>query len=154
MTYTCDVIERKAQPTLGIRMRCGVQDLQKKIPESYKALFEYLEQTGQEMAGAPYAAYFNMDMQNLDVEAGVPVAMKLPGKGDIQPGEVSAGKAAACTHVGPYGTLPAAYEALGRWMAQQKLEGDGTTYEIYLNDPQEVSPEELETQIVMPLKRK
>ncbi len=152
MTYTCEVIERKAQPTLGIRMRCAVQDLQKKIPESYKALFDYLSQSGQEMAGAPYAAYFNMDMQNLDVEAGVPVTKKLPGKGDIQPGQISAGKAAAVTHVGPYDKLQAAYEALGRWMAEHKLEGDGTSYEIYLNDPMEVAPDALETQIVMPLK--
>jgi len=154
MAIKCELIERPAQTTLTIRTRSAVQDLPKVLPQCYKSIGEYLGQIGQAPGGPPFVAYYNMDMQNLDIEVGMPVAGKLPGKGDIQPSSMPAGKAAACVVVGPYSDLPKGYEALGEWMKAQGLEMTGACYEVYLNDPMEVPPEALETQIVMPVKGK
>jgi effector-binding domain-containing protein len=93
-----------------------------------------------------------MDMQDLDVEIGFPVSGSLPGKGEIQPGEIPGGKAATCLHVGPYTEVGPAYEALMQWIMENGFEATGVAYEMHLNDPAQTPPEELKTQIVFPMK--
>jgi effector-binding domain-containing protein len=39
-----------------------------------------------------------------------------------------------------------------QWMAEQGYEGTGVSYELYLNDPTETPPAELQTQIIFPVK--
>jgi effector-binding domain-containing protein len=152
MTYTCALIDRPAQPVLSIRTHTAVKNLPALVGQSYGAIAQYLGQLGQAPAGAPFAAYYNMDMENLDVEIGFPVATRLPGQGNIQPSEIPGGKAGACLYTGPYDKMPPAYEALTAWMKAQGHEATGVAYEIYLNDPQQVPPEAIQTQIVFPIK--
>ena len=52
---------------------------------------------------------------------------------------------ATCLHVGPYSEVGPAYEAHGHV-------GTGVIYELYLNDPAHIPPEQLQTRIVFPLK--
>ena len=151
MSYQCELIDRSIQPVLSIRARAAVQNLPGVMGQAYGAIGEYLGRMGWQPAGAPFVAYYNMDMQNLDIEIGYPVAQKLTGQGNIQPSMVAGGKAAACLHVGPYATMPAAYQALMEWMGAKGYEGT-ICYEVYLNDPAQTPPEALQTQIVFLLK--
>jgi effector-binding domain-containing protein len=151
MSYKCELIERTAQPALSIRTRGAVQDLPAILGRSLGAIGAYLGRMGQMPSGAPYVAYHNEDMQNLDLEIGFPVAKKMPGQGEIQAAEIPGGKAAACLHVGPYDKVKPAYEALGQFMQSQGYQGTGVCYEIYLNDPQQTPPEKLQTQILFPI---
>ncbi len=152
MSYKCELVVRPAQPVLSIRARGSVKDLPSILGKSYGAIGAYLGRLGQQPSGAPFVAYYNSDMQNLDLEIGFPVAKKLSGQGEIQPGEIPAGNAAGCLHVGPYDKVQAAYQALGEWMQAKGYEGTGVCYEIYLNDPQHTPPESLQTQILFPIK--
>ena len=152
MSYQCELKEWSAQPTLAVRTRTAVQDLSRVMGETYGAIAQYLGELGEYPAGPPFAAYHNMDMQDLDVEIGFPVARELPGRGDIQAGEIAGGKAATCLYTGPYEDIGQPYEALSQWMEENGYEPTGVAYEMYLNDPQETPPEELQTQIVFPLK--
>ena len=104
-----------------------------------------------EPAGPPFTAYFNMDMDDLDVEIGFPVPVSLPGKGDIQASEVPEGKAATCLYTGPYSDIGQGYEALTAWINEHGYQPTGVAYEFYLNDPNITPPPELMTQIVFPL---
>jgi effector-binding domain-containing protein len=113
---------------------------------------QYAGQLGVQPSGAPFIAYYNMDMADLDMEIGFPFAQKLAGKDDILGGEIPSGKAASCLHVGPYDQLGAAYEALNKWMQANGYVPTGVVYEFYLNDPQATPPAELQTQLVFPLK--
>ncbi len=151
MSYTCELIDRPAQPVLSIRTQTAVKDLSAVLGQAYGAIAEYLGQLGQQPTGAPFVAYYNMDMQNLDMEIGFPVAGQLPGQGNIQPNTILGCKAAVCLHVGPYDKLQAAYQVLMGWMQAQGHEPTGVVYEMYLNDPQVTPPEALQTQIVFPL---
>jgi effector-binding domain-containing protein len=45
-----------------------------------------------------------------------------------------------------------AYEALARWIEENGYEPAGVAYEMYLNDPTETPPGQLQTQIVFALK--
>jgi effector-binding domain-containing protein len=152
-THVCIIKNLPATLVLAIRFRTASQYLPERLGAAYGALQEYLGQLQTPPGGAPYAAYFNRDLQDLEVEAGCPIDHLLPGRGAIQPRQLPAGPAATCVHVGPYTTLGDAYGALSRWMQLNGYEGDGTAYEFYLNDPDVVPPDALETEVAMPLRK-
>jgi effector-binding domain-containing protein len=152
MSYQCEVTKRASQPTLNIRTRTAVEDLPRVLGQAYGSIAQYLGELGEQPAGPPFVAYHNQDMQDLDIEIGFSVARQLPGRGDIQAGEIPGGKVATCLHIGPYSEIGPAYTALSQWMEEQGYEPTGVAYESYLNDPEQTPPEELRTQIAFPLK--
>ena len=152
MSYTCEVKERPAQPALSIRTKTPVQNLPQVLGKVYGDIAKYLGALGEHPAGPPFAAYYNMDMQNLDVEIGFPVARTINGKGDIRAGEIPGGKVVTCLYTGPYSDIAPAYDALAQWIKDNGYTATGVSYEMYLDDPSDTSPQELKTQIVFPLK--
>ncbi len=64
------------------------------------------------------------------------------------------GKAAVLTCKGPYSGIQTAYHSLfGNWLPQSGEEpADQPCYEVYLNNPRDTAPEELLTEICLPLK--
>jgi len=152
MEYRCEVVERAAQPTLAVRTRTPIERLAQVVGQAYGEVWQYASQLGLQPSGAPYVAYYNMDMKDLDIEIGFPYERELPGKGNVAAGAIPGGKAATCLHVGPYPELGKAYEALHAWMAANGHTPTGVAYEIYLNDPQTTPPAELQTQLVFPVK--
>ena len=153
MTYKCELVDQSAQPTLSIRTTTSVKELPQELGRAYGAIGQYMAQLGEQPAGAPYAAYFTFDMENMDIEIGFPVGGSLPGEGEIQSGEIPAGKIARCLYTGPYNKIEPAYNALTAYVEEQGHETTGVAYEFYLNDPGEVAPEELLTQIVFRLEQ-
>lgn len=152
MEYRCELLDRPAQPTLVVRTRAPAQSLPQVVGQAYGAIMQYATQLGIQPSGAPFVAYYNMDLEDLDMEIGFPFAQKPTGKGDVLAGEIPGGIAAACLHIGPYNQLGAAYEALQKWMQANGYVPSGVAYEFYLNDPQATPPAELQTQLVFPLK--
>jgi len=152
MSYNCIVEEKQDQPVLSIRTRSAVQDLPEVFGRCYGAIAQYLGELGETPSGAPFAGYYNMDMQDLDIEIGFPVTRPMEGKGEIQAGFIPGGKMATYLHIGPYKKVEPAYNALIEYLAQNKYESTGVSYEFYLNDPAETQEEELQTQVVFPLK--
>lgn len=118
---------------------------------AYGSIMQYLAEIGEYPSGAPFAAYYNMDMQDLDVEVGFPVSKTIPGKNEIKPGEIPAGKHAACLHVGRYSEVEPAYNALMQWIKENGYTPTGVAYEFYLNDPSRTPETELQTRIAFPL---
>jgi effector-binding domain-containing protein len=151
MSYACEIKEQAAQPVLSVRTRTTVQDMPKLMGEVFGAIAQYLGMSGAAPAGAPFAAYYNMDMQDLDIEMGFPVSNVLPGKDNIQASEMPAGKYGSCIYTGPYDKMKPAYDALAQFVQEKGYEATGVAYEVYLNDP-ETPPEKLQTQILFPLK--
>ncbi len=68
--------------------------------------------------------------------------------------QIPGGKTAVLTYKGPYSGIHAAYHSLfGNWLPQSGEEpADQPCYEIYLNNPRETPPEELLTEICLPLR--
>ena len=151
MSYQPKIIEREKQYVLSIRTRTAVKDLPAALGESYGAIASYLGQLGETPTGAPFAGYFNMDMQNLDVEIGFPVSKSFPGKGNIQSGRIMGGKFGTCIHTGPYNAIESAYNALQHFIGESGFQASGVAYEFYLNDPNETPEAQLQTQILFPL---
>lgn len=152
MSEQIQLTEAKEQPVLSIRTKTSVAKLPEEIGRAYGAIAAYLKELGEASAGAPFTAYYNLDMDDLDVEMGFPVSKPLAGKGEIKASVIPAGKQASCVFKGPYLQMTPAYEALTAWVAEQGLEPTGISYEHYLNAPGEVPDEELLTKIVFPIK--
>jgi effector-binding domain-containing protein len=141
-----------AQAALVFRTRASVRELGKLLPTTFEAVFQYLTALGAQPAGAPFAVYYNDDFKNFDVGIGFPTAGPLPGVDKVQSTEIAAGKYAACLYSGPYAHLEEAYRALDAWMDENHLPSATTAYEIYLSNPSETPPAELQT-LVMKLLR-
>lgn len=64
------------------------------------------------------------------------------------------GRQAVLTYKGPYAGLPAAYDELfGLWLPQSGEEpADAPSFEVYLNTPMDTAPEDLVTELHLPLK--
>ncbi len=152
MDYKCEILEQKPQPTLSIRTRTSVKELPQELGKAYGAIGQYLGQLGEGPAGAAYAAYFDFNMDDFEVEIGFPVAKPLPEKDQIKNTEIPGGKLAQAIYTGPYNKIEPAYTALTEYVKENDHEATGVAYEFYLNDPGEVAPEELLTQVVFPLK--
>jgi effector-binding domain-containing protein len=151
MRYQPELIERPAQPTLTIRTITNVQALPKELGNAYADIIQYLRELGEQPAGAPFAGYFNMDMQNLEVEIGFPVTRPLPPREKIQPSQIPPGKYGSVVHVGPYNECAHAYDALTEFVSVGGHQASGMAYEMYLNDPTDTPENELQTLILFPL---
>lgn len=154
MMFKIELLEQKAQPVLAVRTKTAMAELPKVIGENYGKIIGYLNELGVQPADAPYTAYYNLDMENLDVEMGFPVAQVCPGKGEIQAGEIPAGKSASAIYKGPYAGMEQPYQAMFRWIEENGLQSTGVYYEYYYNAPGEVPESELLTRIVMPVTAK
>jgi effector-binding domain-containing protein len=152
MDFPCSRIERQEEPVLFQRLRTSVDQLPAVMGRVYGSIMAGLEKARGFPAGPPYAAYYNMDRQDLDVEIGIPVASPQDGFEDIRSGIIPAGPYASCMYTGPYDQIAPAYQVLAAWIETQGLEPTGAAYEFYLNDPAGTPPSELQTQILFPLK--
>jgi effector-binding domain-containing protein len=152
MTYPCEMSEQSARPTLSIRTRAPARKLPELLGSGYMKIAQYLAELGEAPMGPPFVAYYNMDMEDLDIEFGFEVGKALPGKEEIQAAEIPAGKQASCMYTGPYPQMGGAYEALTAWVRENGYEPSGAAFEFYLNSPENTPPENLQTQIVFPLK--
>ena len=85
-------------------------------------------------------------------EAAVSVAADVQGDDEVQVRELPGGRYAALTLKGPLTGLNEAYAALFAWLeAGGGRRGEGPVVEVYLNDPHDTAPADLETEIRVPL---
>jgi effector-binding domain-containing protein len=147
-----EIKDVEEQNTLMVRLTTSVKELPAVMGEIYQEIASYMGQGGIEFAGPPYAMYYNMDMDALDVEIGFPIGADDKGKDRVKQGRIPGGQIVTATHFGPYGKLEETYTKLMEFVKEKKLSVHEWMYEYYLNSPMEVKPEELQTQICFVLK--
>ena len=70
MVLDIQLSEQKEQPVLYIKTRTPLSGLSKVIGDTYGKIFNYLTEIGEQPADVPYTAYYNLNMEDLDVEMG------------------------------------------------------------------------------------
>lgn len=110
----------------------------------------HLGRTGVQPSGMPYAAYYNQDMQNLDLEIGFPVSTSITDNGEVKSGELPGGLWATLMNIGPYDSVGPAYETLTKAIAERGSTVAGPVYEFYFDGP-ETPPEEIRTLVAFPI---
>ncbi|MCX6827162.1 MAG: GyrI-like domain-containing protein [candidate division Zixibacteria bacterium] len=152
MSYEIKLLELPDQPTLVMRSIMPVGKLPEFFGKAYGGIMAYLGDLGEYPTGMPFCAYYNLDMNALDVEAGFPVAKKFEGKGEIKPNVIPGGKFISTIHIGAYDSVQPAYDSLVQWAKDNGIEPTGIAYEYYLNDPSSDPSIKPETEIRFPLK--
>lgn len=151
MSQPCEVKDLPSQPALCIRATIHSADIPKLFDRAYGQIAGYLTANGGQFAGPAYAAYFNMDMDNLKLEVGFPVIAPLAGQGEIESVEIPAGSYAVLLHKGPYQNLRTSYDTLSSWIDAQGYKATGTAYEFYITDPTVTADDDHLTEIRFPL---
>ncbi|MEM9692494.1 MAG: MerR family transcriptional regulator [Myxococcota bacterium] len=85
------------------------------------------------------------------VKACIGVSDPLPRLRDVTIETLPAVQAAWLIHRGAYDTLGLAYHALDAWSQSRGHARAGPMREIYLNNPEEVEPDELLTEVLLPI---
>jgi effector-binding domain-containing protein len=152
MDYRIELKEQAAQPVLSIRKTTSIENLPQEIGKAYAGIAQYLDEVGEQPAEVPFTAYYNLDMEHLDVEIGFPVSGQFAGKGEIKSSEFPAGKYAECMYKGPYADMVPAYDAMNKWIGENGLAATCISYEFYYNSPMDVPESELLTKIMLPVK--
>jgi len=151
MEYQFELTEEREQPLLSIRKRTSVSKLPQELGTAYGAIMQYLGEIGEMTEGPAFAAYYNMDMEDLDVEMGFLVPKPIAGRGEIQASSIPEGKQASYLYKGPYTEMEPVYNALIAWVEENGFAPTGVSYEFYYNSPMDVPESELLTKIIFPL---
>ena len=148
------IVELETVRVAVVRSLVGAEDIPAFMSDALSLVATALRKAGIAPAGPPFARYFAVGPNGLDMAAGFPVAEPFLGTGVVHPGELPAGPAAIATHVGPYQGLEAAWNALReRAGALGRPLGDDP-WEIYFIGPGSgVDEAEWRTELVWPLRR-
>jgi effector-binding domain-containing protein len=153
-TYQIDKVDLDEQITEVVRDKIGPEDIPEWIGGVYSEVMGHMAQNGVQPIGPPFAMYLLMNGA-FEVEAGFPVATALPAAGRMETSRLPGGPAAMTTHLGPYETLPEAYQALEKWVDGHGYEKKGPFWETYFTDPnEEPDVTKWRTQVVMPIRPK
>ena len=152
VTFEFQIEDRPAQMTVTLRSRSAASELPAFFERAFGSVMAHIGKAGQHPSGPPFALYHNQDMNDFDLEAGFPVDEPIEGDGEVQASEIPGGRFCTTVLTGPYDQLPQAWEAITAHLANEKSESETWGYEIYLNDPTTLPPDEIQTQIVLPLK--
>jgi effector-binding domain-containing protein len=147
-------MDRVPSIALTIRTQTPVFNMPQVIGEAYGKMIAYFEKESRFLSAIPYVAFYNMDMNNLDVEMGFPISSPVPDSGEMKMKNLPGGKAVMCMYLGPYQYMePTYHEVMGK-ISEMGYELIYPTYELYYNGPQDVGEEHLLTEIVIPVQKK
>ena len=150
------IIEVPHQQVLGIQ-KTGTYAL---IPELLMKVYGYIAEKNITISGmptfichetSPEAVKEANEKGTAVVEVAWPASGKIEGSGDIQVYELPGGRMVQTIHRGPYESCESTYLVLFAWIEEHNLKIAGPIREIYPNDPREVRPEEIITEIHVPV---
>ena len=132
---TVAIVELEAVRVATVRAVVDPDDVPAFMADALGMVTLALDQAGVRPAGPPFARYFSMSPDGLDVAAGFPVAEPFLGSGVVHPGELPAGPAAVTTHVGGFGGLEAAWGGLRRRVDELGRRRGQDPWEVYFVGP-------------------
>lgn len=146
--YKVIVMETQPQPIFGISRNIHVGQ----IHDLFQDLHAEMDKRGLKQAGAGILIYHGEEFSydDMDVEAAFPI------NGDHPDTRILAGGPYACTiHRGRYDNIKCAYEAIAKWLGEQKeYEIAGPGFERYIRDEEDgAAPDDYETGVLFPLKK-
>lgn len=105
------------------------------------------------MIGVYYNAPGEVKPEELSWEVGFVTAPEAAPQAPIEKKEWKHATVAAAVHAGPYEKIGETYARLGQWIKSQGYKVCGPTLDRYLNNPMQVKPEELRTEIWIPVEK-
>ena len=140
-----------AQLALVVSTRVRMTEISAGMGRAFEVLMRHAAATGAHFAGPPFTLYPEMPAEEFTFLVCMPVAPgAVAGEGvDLQ--ELPATEAATLLYRGPYDAMEPAWSRLMQWVGASGRQPGGPMREVYLNDPDAVGPDDLLTELVVPL---
>lgn len=135
MSYEIRFVRIPGKDLAVVRSRTTPDRIPEVMPQSFEDVAAYLVPRGLLGNGPAVAVYTGMDADGFAVAAGFVVERPIVGDGHVEPLALPGAEIVTTTHLGPYDTLPAAYEALQRAAAEQGRELGPVMWEEYWSPP-------------------
>ncbi len=146
------ILDREAQDVASVRLKVRSADISATLAGIYPEIMGHLYAEGAKITGPPFSRYHSFSGDEIDLEAGLPIAEPVAEKGRVKMGQLPGGRTVIGWHVGPYDRLMGAHEALKAWLDGQNLKPRGGPWEIYWTDPGVVpDPAKWRTQLFLPI---
>ena len=127
MTYEVNRLKVEPAPIAVVRRRARQAELSTVVPKACGEVWAYLRASGITGAGRHVALYLGND----EVEIGAEIAGPFDSSGDVYCSSTPAGVVATTFHIGPYGGLHRAHDAIHRWLTETGRALAGPSWEIY-----------------------
>ncbi|OAI53502.1 hypothetical protein AYO47_04660 [Planctomyces sp. SCGC AG-212-M04] len=151
MTPAVRLEQHSPIPLAVVRRRVNQRDLPKVVPEACGFVWTALKSQGITGAGRHIAVYLD---GAINVEVGVEMSAPYTGDDRLCASTTPAGRVATATHLGPYGALGSAHDAIHKWCRDQGHELAGPSWELYghWQDDWNQHPERIRTDVYYLLK--
>ena len=152
--YIVQLKELPPQLTLQLSVTVTIDTLAAGIGQAFDTVMAQAATSGATFAGPPFVMYPEAPSGEFTVVLCMPVtpvSSQPAANSGVKLAEIPGGRAACVMHKGPYSDVHAAYDALQTWMTANRARPAGPPREVYLNEPDKVSPEELLTEVVWPV---
>lgn len=140
---------------LGVEGECSTDGISDAMSETMPKAYQLATENGLELSGPPGAVYqeFDMKAQHCSYTNIMPVKATKSVSGAVN-GEIQSCKAIKVIHRGSYANLGNAWGTAHSHLRHKKLKAHKTqpAFEFYPNDPAEVAPEEIVTEIYVPVR--
>ena len=152
-----ETITAESRPMLYVTRSANVEpkDIADVMGEAFGTMDTFFGRSGVRPAGRPLAVYHDWDKGSgkMKVDLGFPVAASDTPKatGEVHAGRTPAGQALKAVHRGPYPKLQETYSELEGHLLKAGIPTPSTAWEIYVSDPGKTPPDELLTEVYMPL---
>ncbi len=152
------LVEVPSQLMLGVRRRGHYSDIAAAIGE----VAQYAMAHGAQLCGGPVALIHELGTEaamkadaegTAIIDVSFPVVRAVDGSDSVKCRELPGGTMAKMVYIGPYEACQEAYTVLYDWIVGNDYLITGPTREVYLNDPREVPPDEVITEIYAPVAR-
>jgi effector-binding domain-containing protein len=140
-----------AQLALVVTKHVPMTEIGAGMGEAFHALMRHAEATGAQFVGPPTTLYPEIPRDEVTFLVCMPVAPGAVGGEGVDLRELPAVEAATLLYTGPYEGMGPSWERLMAWLGTSGRRAGGPMREVYLNDPDSVAPEDLLTQLVVPL---
>jgi effector-binding domain-containing protein len=150
-----EITQTSAQPMLYLSRRTGMApaDVSRVMQECFARIGGHIERKSITPAGPPLSIYHDWDGKEMTVDVGFPVAEAelFKSEGELKAGHTPAHKALKAVHQGPYDDLRKTYGEMEAHFREESLPVPDLSWEVYVSDPDTTAPEDLLTEIYMPV---
>jgi effector-binding domain-containing protein len=126
-SYTIRVQRLESVPLAVVRRQARQSELSRIVPECCGLVWNVMK-ANHVKAGRHVAIYWDSVM---NVEIGVELLGPFEGAGEVVRSATPAGLVVSTTHLGPYGGLGAANEAIRQWCRTNNQRYAGPSWEVY-----------------------
>lgn len=145
MSYEVHLQRLDSIPLAVIRRQVRASELARVVPECCGLVWNQVR--AQQARGGRHVAVYWDD--GIRLEVGVELLGPFAEKGDVVLSATPAGEVASATHLGPYGGLGAAHDAVQQWCKANHHRLAGPSWEIYghWQDAWNADPSQIRTDV-------